>query len=169
MLGRMSALSRGFGCTARDLMGRGVAGFGVCGWNLDAHNNDISARLSTAMLCSSWRGAQLRRGFSKSQEPVEIDLNDTTKLQEISVKGKLVHAGHERKVGYWLLLCAGAVFGMIILGGYTRLSKSGLSMVRWKPIEYSYPRSQAQWEEEFEHYKVGLCLTVEIPRVPVGY
>ena len=42
---------------------------------------------------------------------------------------------------------------MIILGGYTRLSKSGLSMTKWKPLDIKYPRTQEQWEKEFEHYK----------------
>eukprot|EP01016_Furgasonia_blochmanni_P003591 TRINITY_DN1140_c0_g1_i3.p1 TRINITY_DN1140_c0_g1~~TRINITY_DN1140_c0_g1_i3.p1 ORF type:complete len:476 (+),score=60.82 TRINITY_DN1140_c0_g1_i3:64-1491(+) len=64
-----------------------------------------------------------------------------------------VKPGKERVVGYWLLLTAGAVFFMIVLGGYTRLSKSGLSMTKWKPIGYRYPRNIEQWEEEFENYK----------------
>ena len=42
---------------------------------------------------------------------------------------------------------------MIVLGGYTRLTNSGLSMTKWKPIEYNYPRNEKQWEEEFNHYK----------------
>jgi len=58
------------------------------------------------------------------------------------------------KVGYWLLATAGAVFFMITLGGYTRLSGSGLSMTKWKPIAYRYPRNIDQWNEEFESYKV---------------
>jgi len=43
---------------------------------------------------------------------------------------------------------------MILLGGYTRLSKSGLSMTKWKPIAYKYPRTQEEWDMEFENYKV---------------
>lgn len=45
---------------------------------------------------------------------------------------------------------------MITLGGYTRSSKSGLSMTRWKPIGYKYPVTPEDWEEEFEEYKVYL-------------
>ena len=33
------------------------------------------------------------------------------------------------RVGIWLLTCSGMVFGMVIVGGLTRLTKSGLSMV----------------------------------------
>jgi len=42
---------------------------------------------------------------------------------------------------------------MIVLGGYTRLSKSGLSMTNWKPLGYKYPENQEQWLFEFENYK----------------
>lgn len=42
---------------------------------------------------------------------------------------------------------------MIVLGGYTRLSNSGLSMVRWKPIDPKLPSNDEEWEKEFEHYK----------------
>ncbi len=89
----------------------------------------------------------------QAQEVMEL-LNNSEKLHELSVRGRMVKEGQERKIGIWLLIVAGAVFGMIILGGYTRLSKSGLSMTRWKPIQSKYPQSKAAWEEEFEHYKV---------------
>lgn len=87
------------------------------------------------------------------KEDIEL-LNDSSRVHELTVRGRLVKEGYERKVGIWLLLVAGAVFGMIVLGGYTRLSKSGLSMTRWKPIQSKYPTSEAKWNEEFEHYKV---------------
>ena len=57
-------------------------------------------------------------------------------------------------MGTWLLLTAGSVVLMILLGGYTRLSKSGLSMTKWKPIAYKYPTNVQEWEVEFENYKV---------------
>ena len=66
---------------------------------------------------------------------------------------ELVVAGKERLVGSWLLLTAGTVFFMVVLGGYTRLSGSGLSMTRWKPIDARMPATREKWEEEFEHYK----------------
>lgn len=49
-------------------------------------------------------------------------------------------------VSVWLLGTAGLVLGMICLGGYTRLTKSGLSMTRWKAFRYKYPTSQEEWE-----------------------
>ncbi|KAI9063389.1 COX15-CtaA-domain-containing protein [Trametes sanguinea] len=57
-------------------------------------------------------------------------------------------------VGFWLLASAGLVFAVIVVGGITRLTESGLSITEWKPITGVIPPlSQAQWEEEFEKYK----------------
>lgn len=45
------------------------------------------------------------------------------------------------------------MFSIIAIGGYTRLSKSGLSMVTWKPHMEKLPKTNEEWEKEFEHYK----------------
>jgi cytochrome c oxidase assembly protein subunit 15 len=55
--------------------------------------------------------------------------------------------------GKWILGTAGAVVGMIHVGGVTRLTKSGLSMTDWSPLGSLPPITQAEWEEEFERYK----------------
>ncbi len=41
--------------------------------------------------------------------------------------------GHP-SVGFWLWFCAALVFVMIVVGGATRLTDSGLSITEWKPI-----------------------------------
>lgn len=57
-------------------------------------------------------------------------------------------------VFWWLLLCAIVIYGMILLGGVTRLTDSGLSMVDWKPIMGVIPPlSQADWQEMFLKYQ----------------
>jgi cytochrome c oxidase assembly protein subunit 15 len=49
---------------------------------------------------------------------------------------------------------AGLVFIMVVVGGITRLTESGLSMVRWEPISGTIPPlSEADWLAEFAHYK----------------
>lgn len=55
--------------------------------------------------------------------------------------------------GAWLLSTSIGVFGLISYGGYTRLKKAGLSMVEWKPLNVSYPRTAEAWESEYELYK----------------
>ena len=60
----------------------------------------------------------------------------------------------QRLVGYWLLGCSGAVAGAVILGGVTRLTKSGLSMTDWNLVRgMKPPRTQEEWIKEFNRYK----------------
>ncbi|XP_068817968.1 heme A synthase COX15 isoform X2 [Capricornis sumatraensis] len=60
----------------------------------------------------------------------------------------------ERVVGRWLLVCSGTVAGAVILGGVTRLTESGLSMVDWHLIkEMKPPTSKEEWEAEFQKYQ----------------
>ncbi|MCK5901928.1 MAG: COX15/CtaA family protein [Cocleimonas sp.] len=60
----------------------------------------------------------------------------------------------QRIIAIWLFICAGTIFGMVILGGITRLTNSGLSMVEWAPIMGILPPlSQAEWLENFLLYQ----------------
>ncbi|MBL4867337.1 MAG: COX15/CtaA family protein [Pseudomonadales bacterium] len=61
---------------------------------------------------------------------------------------------NDRQIAIWLLFCAGAIFCMVILGGATRLTHSGLSMVEWKPVVGVIPPlGESAWQETFEKYK----------------
>lgn len=64
-----------------------------------------------------------------------------------------VTASSSRQIGWWLALCAAMVFVMVVLGGATRLTESGLSMVEWKPLTVLPPMSDEAWAREFETYK----------------
>jgi cytochrome c oxidase assembly protein subunit 15 len=58
-------------------------------------------------------------------------------------------------IGRWLAICAATIFGMILLGGVTRLTESGLSMVDWRPIMgVMPPLSTADWVYLFDQYKL---------------
>jgi len=49
---------------------------------------------------------------------------------------------------------AGLVFAVIVVGGVTRLTESGLSITEWKPITGTIPPlNQEEWMVEFEKYK----------------
>lgn len=62
---------------------------------------------------------------------------------------------HNRQVYIWLFLCAGLIFFMILLGGVTRLTHSGLSMVEWKPLMGIIPPlNSKEWQESFDLYKL---------------
>lgn len=54
----------------------------------------------------------------------------------------------------WLFIVAGLVAAMVLLGGLTRLTGSGLSITEWKPIHGALPPlSDAEWQQEFDAYK----------------
>ena len=57
-------------------------------------------------------------------------------------------------ISHWLLAVAALVFAMVVVGGITRLTESGLSMVRWEPISGAVPPMTPEaWEAEFSAYK----------------
>ncbi len=59
-----------------------------------------------------------------------------------------------RLVANWLLICCGLVFAMVILGGVTRLTGSGLSIVDWRPIMGTLPPlGDQQWQSAFDLYQ----------------
>jgi len=70
-----------------------------------------------------------------------------------------------RPIAYWLLAVSALVFAMVVLGGVTRLTHSGLSIVEWQPLVGTIPPlNETQWLELFEKYK----LTPEYRKVNVG-
>lgn len=60
---------------------------------------------------------------------------------------------NNRSVKYWLAGGAALVYGIILVGGITRLTESGLSMVDWNLQGRMYPKSEEEWEIEFAKYK----------------
>ena len=57
-------------------------------------------------------------------------------------------------IALWLFVVAGLVFAMVLLGGATRLTNSGLSMVDWRPLMGVVPPlSEADWQATFQQYR----------------
>jgi cytochrome c oxidase assembly protein subunit 15 len=60
----------------------------------------------------------------------------------------------DRAIAAWLLACCALIFLMVIIGGITRLTESGLSITQWKPVEGVLPPlSDAQWQDAFTRYQ----------------
>jgi cytochrome c oxidase assembly protein subunit 15 len=60
----------------------------------------------------------------------------------------------DRLVRGWLILVAALIAIMVLVGGATRLTESGLSIVVWKPVTGALPPlNQAEWTAAFENYK----------------
>jgi cytochrome c oxidase assembly protein subunit 15 len=54
----------------------------------------------------------------------------------------------------WLYILAAMIFAMVVIGGLTRLTESGLSMVEWRPVTgWLPPLSDGAWQEEFQKYQ----------------
>ena len=61
---------------------------------------------------------------------------------------------NDKAIGIWLMVVAILVLLMIVVGGATRLTESGLSMVKWHPISGIMPPMDAgEWRAEFNAYK----------------
>ena len=66
----------------------------------------------------------------------------------------MVAIRHRTIIATWLLVCAAGVFAMVIIGGITRLTESGLSMVEWRPlIGILPPLSAIEWQRIFDLYR----------------
>jgi heme a synthase len=62
--------------------------------------------------------------------------------------------GRPLAIARWLLAVAALVVLMVLVGGITRLTESGLSITEWKPVTGAIPPlSEAQWRAEFEAYQ----------------
>ena len=71
---------------------------------------------------------------------------------------------HHKAVTLWLLFIMALVALMIVIGGATRLTNSGLSITEWAPIRGALPPlSEAAWLSEFEKYKQIPEFTEEHP------
>ncbi len=71
--------------------------------------------------------------------------------------GTTAHAPDRRRrrvIAAWLLALCAMVFAMVVLGGVTRLTHAGLSMVEWKPVTaWLPPLGEAEWQEAFRNYR----------------
>ena len=67
---------------------------------------------------------------------------------------RLFQARSSRPVAIWLFAVAALVFLMVVIGGATRLTDSGLSITEWKPVTGALPPlNEKEWAEEFARYR----------------
>jgi len=77
----------------------------------------------------------------------------STALDKLA-EDKLADETPRRAVAAWLFGCCGLIFLMIVVGGVTRLTLSGLSITEWHPIiGIIPPLTEAQWADAFAHYQ----------------
>ncbi|XP_010742790.3 heme A synthase COX15 [Larimichthys crocea] len=100
---------------------------------------------------SNTRSPQLRQWLVKrGQSTITAEAGASSAPAATTVP----NAASNRILGRWLVGCSGLVVGAVVLGGVTRLTESGLSMVDWHLVrEMKPPQSQAEWEAEFSKYQ----------------
>jgi cytochrome c oxidase assembly protein subunit 15 len=97
-----------------------------------------------------------RRAYSTGAN--EKDTTQTTDQQatppNTGEENSYVSEVDRKKIAAWLFICAGMVFVMVVVGGVTRLTESGLSITEWKPVTGAmFPMNEADWLVEFEKYR----------------
>lgn len=66
------------------------------------------------------------------------------------------HTASERQIAIWLLVCCAILFSLVVLGGVTRLTGSGLSITDWRPVTGALPPlSEQAWQQEFDLYRAS--------------
>ncbi|KAA0063072.1 cytochrome c oxidase assembly protein COX15 [Cucumis melo var. makuwa] len=102
-------------------------------------------------------GVSAHRSFSKVHQASLVRNMSTVASIGSNKEGLklLVTAGPraQKMVGIWLFGSAAWVFSMVVLGGVTRLTRSGLSMTDWKFTGKLPPLTDEEWLQEFEKYK----------------
>lgn len=74
--------------------------------------------------------------------------------QRAAVAPERAHASDQRAARLWLYFVAALVIAMIVVGGATRLTDSGLSITEWQPLLGAIPPlSEADWHEAFTKYQ----------------
>jgi len=123
--------------------------------NAPANHANATTRGFTSFLSSSRVLRSNASTESKQQQQQQQQQQKQQQQQSSSeeeVKFRVVEEPN-RQVAYWLFVVAGMIFLMVVAGGLTRLTRSGLSMTHWKFTGEKRPRTQEEWEEEFAKYK----------------
>lgn len=94
-------------------------------------------------------------GSSSSSSIISQTLSSPGAAKSLAKSHLLVAGGDAaaRQVALWLATCTGFVFSMVVLGGVTRLTRSGLSMTEWKFFGTLPPLNDHEWQVEFGKYK----------------
>ncbi len=77
-----------------------------------------------------------------------------TRPRRVLQMTSLPASARPRALAHWLFAVAALIVLMVVIGGITRLTESGLSITEWKPLSGAVPPlTDAQWQAEFAHYQ----------------
>ena len=99
-------------------------------------------------------GEHLRQGNEHFGRASLLPMAKCAMAAEAALASTRTHQAAPRTVAAWLFVCCALVFAMVVVGGVTRLTGSGLSIVEWQPIIGTIPPlSDADWQQAFEKYQ----------------
>lgn len=110
-----------------------------------------TCRLSTTSASFAARGSASAAASSSKASMVSATANYVATTSRSLVEG--LTAPQRKAIAWWLGGSSAWVFSMVVLGGITRLTRSGLSMTDWKFTGEKPPGTEAEWTGEFERYK----------------
>lgn len=114
----------------------------------------LAARIPTAKPSASskiWQSLGFRRYSTATYAAPKVNAEP---LKSAFNNQKIPNVLSSKITGYWLVATSGLIFGIVVVGGLTRLTESGLSITEWKPVTGSIPPlSEQDWIEEFTKYK----------------
>ncbi len=92
-----------------------------------------------------------------AQGPACIEWAGNVNMASLADTGSTIAPDRSRNralVRVWLMVVAAMIVAMVVVGGATRLTHSGLSITEWQPIHGVVPPlNQAEWQEEFAKYQ----------------
>ncbi|KAF1785043.1 Alpha/Beta hydrolase fold [Phytophthora cactorum] len=144
MLAQAARHSAQFGATHSFAAARG---FGLAGSRFQTMVKPVMA--APAKTTSLWSRLGLQ-AIRTTKQPLVY----STKARKFAASTATIeNVAANRPIAYWIFGTAAMVGGMIAVGGATRLTRSGLSMVQWKPQGSLPPMTPEEWEAQFEIYK----------------
>ncbi len=121
----------------------------------DPRPHDLAPLPQADRLTRSGVGEGLRASGAARDKTAPLKAPDPMASIDLSrTSASPLRVGARPAVRAWLLVVAALVFAMVIVGGATRLTESGLSITQWKPVTGVIPPlSAADWQAEFDRYR----------------
>jgi heme a synthase len=125
--------------------------FGIVGSNLKKSSETLNSTIRYATRLNS----TIIKRFQSTNSATALKKSPPSRsvIQEITQQKKPPLDLNSKIVGGWLMGTSALVFGIVLLGGMTRLTESGLSMVDWSLLGSRPPSTQEEWNAYFEKYK----------------
>ena len=115
-----------------------------------------AGRSAASVLARQIRQAAPRRGLGTiAADAAAASVSGTLGTTTAASLTAGLTPGTRRALTVWLAGGSAWVFSMVVIGGVTRLTRSGLSMTDWKFTGEKPPQTQEEWLEEFERYKLS--------------